>query len=55
MAINNYNDIAKEFKQPELDWEDVIEYAFLAEFDLLWDGCGDVRQWLWSTLSARML
>ncbi|KAI5986451.1 hypothetical protein EDC04DRAFT_2873538 [Pisolithus marmoratus] len=29
-----------------LQWEQVVEYAFLADFDLLWDMCEDISQFI---------
>lgn len=36
-----------------LKWEDVVEYAFLADFDLLRDTRADVSQHPWSSAAAR--
>jgi hypothetical protein len=38
-----------------LEWEDVVEYAFLSEFDLLCDGRDDVKTKSWSAPSAHVL
>ncbi|KAF8341848.1 hypothetical protein F5887DRAFT_887753 [Amanita rubescens] len=54
-AVNNYNDAAKAFNRSELSWEDVVEYAFLAEFDLLRDCRDDVRKKPWASPSSRKL
>ncbi|KAG2030098.1 hypothetical protein BDR03DRAFT_836179, partial [Suillus americanus] len=35
-----------------LEWEDVMEYAFLADFDLLCDTRANVSQHLWSSAAA---
>ncbi|KAF8230523.1 hypothetical protein L208DRAFT_1281425, partial [Tricholoma matsutake] len=34
--------------QPNLSWNDVVEYAFLADFDLLWENRQDVRDCPWT-------
>ena len=54
-AVNNYNAVAKSFKRPELKWQDVVEYAFLSEFDLLRHSRSDVRKKPWASPSARLL
>jgi hypothetical protein len=35
-----------------LKWEKVVEYAFLADFNLLHDSHSDVSQWQWATPAA---
>ncbi|KAG2139649.1 hypothetical protein DEU56DRAFT_911908 [Suillus clintonianus] len=36
-----------------LKWEEVVDYAFLADFDLLRDARADISQSLWSSPAAR--
>ena len=31
-----------------LKWEEVVEYAFLSDFDLLMDGCQDISKLPWA-------
>ncbi|OJA11661.1 hypothetical protein AZE42_10559 [Rhizopogon vesiculosus] len=54
-ALNTYNTIASAMSPPRqiLKWEEVVEYAFLADFDLLQDTCVDVSQSPWSSPAAR--
>ncbi|KAG1780720.1 hypothetical protein EV702DRAFT_1023402 [Suillus placidus] len=54
-ALNTYNSIASSMYPPRqtLKWEDVVEYAFLADFDLLRDTRMDVSQHPWSSAAAR--
>jgi hypothetical protein len=44
-ALQKYNEAAANLKVPReaLTWEEVVNYSFLAEFDLLRDGRDDVR------------
>jgi hypothetical protein len=53
-AVVKYNAAAANLSPPrqELSWEDVVEYAFLADFDLLRDARQDIRNWPWSTPAA---
>ena len=44
-ALGNYNTATRLLKKQELKWDDVVEYAFLAEFDLLCDSREDVRNY----------
>ena len=50
-ALNQYNAAAQKPHPPcpILDWETVIEYAFLAEFNLLRDSHQDIRKEIWAT------
>ncbi|KAG1726723.1 uncharacterized protein EDB91DRAFT_1339607 [Suillus paluster] len=54
-ALNTYNSIASSMYPPRqtLKWEDVVEYVFLADFDLLRDTRMDVSQHPWSSAAAR--
>lgn len=49
-ALERYNEAAKAFKPPRrtLSWEEVVEYAFLADFDLLRDSRQDIRDRPWA-------
>ena len=39
---------------PTLDWDQVVEYTFLADFDLLRDTRQDIRSRPWATPAARL-
>ncbi|KAG1775054.1 hypothetical protein EV702DRAFT_1199651 [Suillus placidus] len=54
-ALNTYNAIAGSMHPPcrMLKWDEVVEYAFLADFDLLRDTHADVSQHPWSSAAAR--
>ncbi|KAJ7270013.1 hypothetical protein B0H12DRAFT_997107, partial [Mycena haematopus] len=54
-AIIRYNDAANALTPPRenLDWADVVEYAFLSDFDLLRDAREDIRQEPWALPSGR--
>lgn len=39
---------------PLLSWDQVIEYAFLADFDLLQDCWQDIQEWAWARPAARL-
>lgn len=53
-ALNTYNTIAEAMHPPRqmLKWEEVVEYAFLADFDLLRDTRADISQQPWSSPAA---
>ena len=55
-ALLKYNDAAANLHPPcsPLSWEDVVEYAFLADFDLLQNTREDIREWPWATPAARL-
>jgi len=40
--------------RPTLEWNDVVNYAFLSEFDLLRDARQDIRSRLWARPASRM-
>lgn len=40
--------------RPTLDWDQVVEYTFLADFDLLRDTRQDIRSRPWATPAARL-
>ncbi|KAJ6580659.1 hypothetical protein B0H19DRAFT_1060400 [Mycena capillaripes] len=50
-TIIRYNKAAEEMEPPmsTLDWEEVVEFAFLADFDLLWEARQDIRQQPWAS------
>jgi hypothetical protein len=54
-TLDRYNNAAKALIPPQrlLDWEDVVEYAFLADFDLLHDTRQDICSFPWATPAAR--
>jgi hypothetical protein len=39
---------------PQLTWEEVVEYAFLADFDILCDTRGEVRSQPWTRPAYRI-
>jgi len=55
-SLLKYNLAAADLNPPRpfLAWEDVVEYAFLADFDLLRDTRQDVRSRPWATPAGRM-
>ncbi|KAJ7772501.1 hypothetical protein B0H14DRAFT_3590063 [Mycena olivaceomarginata] len=55
-AIGRYNEAAEAMTPPKptLNWEEVVEYAFLADFDLLREGREDIRGELWAPHKARL-
>ncbi|KAG1864923.1 hypothetical protein DFJ58DRAFT_714764 [Suillus subalutaceus] len=54
-ALNTYNTIAEAMHPPHqtLKWEEVMEYAFLADFDLLCDTRADISERPWSSAATR--
>ncbi|KAH7914663.1 hypothetical protein BJ138DRAFT_999608 [Hygrophoropsis aurantiaca] len=54
-ALDRYNAAAQAMTPPrrQLNWEEVVEYAFLADFDLLRDARQNVADRPWATPSAR--
>ncbi|KIK17516.1 hypothetical protein PISMIDRAFT_15072 [Pisolithus microcarpus 441] len=55
VALNHYNKCALVVQPPRqtLRWEEVVEYAFLADFDLLRDMREDISQRPWAHPTAR--
>ncbi|KAF8984364.1 hypothetical protein BDQ17DRAFT_1171781, partial [Cyathus striatus] len=49
-ALDQYNAAARAMLPPcqSLSWDEVISYAFLADFNLLQDTHQDIREWLWA-------
>ncbi|KAJ7857406.1 hypothetical protein B0H13DRAFT_2237713 [Mycena leptocephala] len=54
-AITSYNAAAEAMtpQMPTLDWEQVVEYAFLSDFDLLREGRDDIREEPWALPAGR--
>ncbi|KAG1893159.1 uncharacterized protein F5891DRAFT_1131377 [Suillus fuscotomentosus] len=54
-ALNTYNTVATAMSPPRqtLKWEEVVDYAFLSDFDLLRNTRADVSQTPWATPGAR--
>jgi hypothetical protein len=50
-ALDRYNTAACALSppRPSLSWDEVVEYAFLSDFDLLRDARQDVSQHAWAT------
>ncbi|KAI6001444.1 hypothetical protein EDD15DRAFT_2361851 [Pisolithus albus] len=55
VALDRYNKCALAMRPPRqmLHWEQVVEYAFLADFDLLRDTREDISQRPWANPTAR--
>ncbi|KIN95760.1 hypothetical protein M404DRAFT_934427, partial [Pisolithus tinctorius Marx 270] len=55
IALEQYNTAARAMDPPHriLKWDEVVEYAFIAEFDLLRDAWQDVSQRPWATPAGR--
>ena len=55
-ALERYNSAARLLHTPrcQLDWKEVVEYVFLADFDLLCDAHQDISNHPWAT-PARQL
>jgi hypothetical protein len=54
-ALDQYNKAAVALGKPELVWEEVLEYTFLSEFDLLRSACReDISQKPWATRLGRL-
>ncbi|KAJ3567963.1 hypothetical protein NP233_g6025 [Leucocoprinus birnbaumii] len=56
-ALKHYNTaaIAMTPKRPTLTWRQVVDYAFIADFDLLRDSRQDIRQKPWAQPANRVL
>src|ERR1700761_2638354 len=52
-AITRYNEAAAALGRPLLTWQEVVEYGFLADFDLLRLGREDLRNLPWALPGAR--
>ncbi|KAJ7109052.1 hypothetical protein C8R43DRAFT_905012 [Mycena crocata] len=55
-ALANYNAAAAGLDPPRdpLTWEQVVDYAFLSDFDLLRDGRDDIRSETWARPAGRL-
>ncbi|KAF8128818.1 hypothetical protein K438DRAFT_2000099 [Mycena galopus ATCC 62051] len=55
-ALERYNVAAAAMAPPklQLSWAQVVEYAFLVEFDLLREGCEDIRAEPWALPAGRV-
>jgi len=55
-ALDRYNAAALALVPPRqvLDWNQVVEYAFLSDFDILRDARQDIRRKPWATPAARL-
>jgi hypothetical protein len=55
-ALDRYNTAALALVPPRqtLNWDQVVEYAFLSNFDLLRDARQDIRRKPWATPAARL-
>ncbi|KAJ3765531.1 hypothetical protein FB446DRAFT_655158, partial [Lentinula raphanica] len=56
-AIVAYNDAAAALRPPRraISWDEVVDYSFLSEFDILKDTREDVREKQWATPCNRLL
>ncbi|KAF9018849.1 hypothetical protein BDZ89DRAFT_1094016 [Hymenopellis radicata] len=54
-ALERFNHAAKELGRKTLVWDEVVEYSFLSDFDLLRDTDSNVLERPWSTHSARQV
>ncbi|KAJ3911844.1 hypothetical protein F5877DRAFT_54846 [Lentinula edodes] len=56
-AIVEYNTVAGKMKpkRRQVDWEEVVEYAFLSEFDILRDTREDIRERPWAVPANRVI
>ncbi|KAJ7339122.1 hypothetical protein DFH08DRAFT_704985, partial [Mycena albidolilacea] len=56
-ALQHYNLAASALDPPRqhLSWEEVIDYTFLADFDILWDHTGDATIRAWADPAAHQL
>lgn len=56
-ALQRFNDATKKLKPPRetLHWEEVVDYTFLSEFDILANTQEDVRKRQWARPAAQIL
>ena len=52
-ALDRYNAAAADLSRTQLDWDEVVQYAFLSDFDLLRDTRQDIRKRPWATPAGR--
>ncbi|KAJ7075730.1 hypothetical protein B0H15DRAFT_791447 [Mycena belliarum] len=55
-ALENYNSAGAALRppRPPLTWEQVVDYAFLSDFDLLHEGREDIREETWAKPAGRL-
>ena len=53
-ALSRYNEAADALNMPQLTWEEVVDYTFLAEFDILRDTRAEVRSRPWTRPTYRL-
>ncbi|KAK1232440.1 hypothetical protein PQX77_004416 [Marasmius sp. AFHP31] len=53
-ALEQYNTAAQRCGRERLEWETVVEYSFLSDFDLLRDSRQDIRQEVWAKPAGRL-
>ncbi|KAJ3761727.1 hypothetical protein EV360DRAFT_92860 [Lentinula raphanica] len=53
-AVNTYNDAASELDRPTLTWDQVLDYSFLSDFDLLREARRDIRSEPWAQPAGRL-
>ncbi|KAE9391994.1 hypothetical protein BT96DRAFT_831189, partial [Gymnopus androsaceus JB14] len=56
-AINTYNEAAAALKPPcrKISWDEVVDFSYLSEFDILRDTREDIREKQWATPQNRLL
>ncbi|EIW78051.1 hypothetical protein CONPUDRAFT_61867, partial [Coniophora puteana RWD-64-598 SS2] len=53
-ALDRFNNIAHASGKPKLQWDEVVQYTFLSDFDLLRDARQDIRKQPWATPAGRI-
>lgn len=53
-TLEHFNTAARALKKDELKWDEVVEYAFLSDFDLLRDARQDIRTRTWATPACHL-
>ncbi|EIW83300.1 hypothetical protein CONPUDRAFT_42015, partial [Coniophora puteana RWD-64-598 SS2] len=53
-ALERFNNIAKATGRSPLNWDEVIQYTFLSDFDLLREARQDIRTRPWATPAGRI-
>jgi hypothetical protein len=54
-ALQRFNNAASKLGRETLRWDDVVDYAFVSEFDILAETHEDVQKRPWAQPAARML
>lgn len=56
-AIETYNTAARSLSPPRqlISWDEILDFSFLSEFDILRDARDDVREKKWATQKNRLL